>query len=98
MAQGSNRNLSMTDPLITMAEQPSQASCKELSRLCPAASYRQIARKRPRGEVASLSNAQNGFPDLDPASRPKLRYRFLCQVSLLLHEGRRHLIEGWELS
>src|ERR1035441_9984018 len=37
-----------------------------------------------QGGGASLSNAQIGFPDLDPASRTKLRYRFLCQVSLSL--------------
>ncbi len=63
-----------------MAEPPSQASCKDFRRLCPAASFRQIARKRPPGELASLSNAQIGFPDLDPACRAKLRYGFLCQV------------------
>src|ERR1039457_1218923 len=40
--------------------------------------------KTAKGELASLSNAQIGFPDLDPASRTKLRYRFLCQVSLSL--------------
>jgi hypothetical protein len=40
--------------------------------------------KTAKGELASLSNAQVGFPDLDPASRPKLRYRFLCPVSLSL--------------
>ena len=40
--------------------------------------------KTAKGELASLSNAQIGFSDLDPASRPKLRYRFLCQVSLSL--------------
>jgi len=50
VTQGSNRNLSMTDPLITMAELPSQASCKEFSRLCPAASYRQIVENGQGGK------------------------------------------------
>ena len=63
-----------------MAEQPSQASCKEFHGCAlPHPTARSL--KTAKGELASLSNAQIGFPDLDPASRPKLRYRFLCQVS-----------------
>ena len=41
-------------------------------------------KKTAKGELASLSNAQIRLPDLDPASRPKLRSRFLCQDSLPL--------------
>ena len=64
----------MTDPLITMAEQPSQASCKEFHGCAvPHPTARSL--KTATGELASLSNAQIGFPDLDPVSRPKLRYR-----------------------
>lgn len=77
MTQGSN--LEMTGPLITMAEQPSEASCKEFSRLWAAASYRRFVENGQKGELASLYNTEIGFPNLDPASRPKLLYRFLCQ-------------------
>jgi len=48
--------------------------------------------------LASLSNAQIGLPDLDPASRPKLRSRFLCQVSLSLEVEVRAVRAATDLS
>jgi len=83
VTQASNRNLQMTDPLITMAEEPSQASCKNFH-CCALPHPTARSLKTAKGELASLSNAQIGFPDLDPASRAKLRYGFPCQVSLSL--------------
>jgi hypothetical protein len=77
VAQGSNRNLSMTDPLITMAEQPSQASCKELPRLCPAASYRQIVENGQGGIGIALQR-----PNRIPRLRPRIQTKVALQVSM----------------
>jgi hypothetical protein len=67
----------MTDPLITMAEQPSQASCKESSRLCPAAFYRQIVENGQGGIGIALQR-----PSRIPRLRPCIQTKVALQVSV----------------
>ena len=65
----------MVDPLITMAEQPSQASCKDSSRLCPAASYRQIVENGQRGIGIAFQR-----PNRIPRLRPRIQAKVALQV------------------
>lgn len=67
----------MTDPLITMAEQPPQASCEESSRRCPAASYRQTV-ENGQGGIGIAFQRPNRIPRL----RPRLQTKVALQVSM----------------
>ena len=67
----------MTDLLITMAEEPSQAGCKEFSRLCPAASYRQIVENGQRGIGVAFQR-----PSRIPRLRPRIQTKVALQVSM----------------
>ena len=60
-----------------MAEQPSQASCKEFSRLCPAASYRQIVENGQRGIGIAFQR-----PNRIPRLRPRIQTKVALQVSM----------------
>ncbi len=77
MTQASNRNLQMTDPLITMAEEPSQASCKNFH--CCAL---------PHPTARSLKTAKGGIgiaferPNRISRLRPRIQSKVALRVSV----------------